>query len=162
MKHEPYLEAGKIVNTHGVRGEVKIEPWADSPEFLRGFKTIYIGGRPVRVLSQRVHNGFVIARLEGVEDVNAAMALKNKVVSIARADAKLPRGSFFLADIVGAKVVTEEGRELGTLVEVMERPAHNIYVVQGEQEHLIPAVPEFILKTDAENGVVTVRLIDGM
>ena len=162
MKHEAYLEAGKIVNTHGVRGEVKIEPWADSPDFLRHFRTLYIDGRAVNVLSARVHGAFVIAALEGVADVNAAMALKNKIVRIARADVTLPEGSFFLSDIVGARVVTDTGEELGTLTEVMERPAHNIYVVQGEREHLIPAVPAFILNTDVENGVVTVHMIEGL
>ena len=77
-------------------------------------------------------------------------------------DAKLPEGSYFLQDILGARVVDEQGKEIGRLAEVLERPASRIYVVQGETEHLIPAVPEFILKIDAEAGVVTVRLIEGM
>ena len=162
MDKEKYLEAGQIVNTHGVRGEVKIMPWADSPEFIRKFKTLYINGEAVRVTASRVHKGFVLAKLEGVEDVNAAMALKNKTVHIARKDVKLPKGSFFIADIIGAKVVTEDGAELGTLADVMEMPAQNIYLVKGEREIMIPAVDEFILKTDVKNGVITVRLIEGM
>lgn len=162
MKQEKYLEAGKIVNTHGVRGQVKIEPWADSPEFLKGFKTIYIDGRAVKVLSSRVHGGFVVSAFEGVEDINAAMALKNKVVSIDRADAHLPEGRFFISDLIGARVVSDTGEELGVLAEVMERPASNIYVVKGKREILIPAVPEFILSTDVEEGVITVHLIEGL
>ena len=162
MNKQAYLEAGKIVNTHGIKGEVKIEPWADSPEFLKKFKTLYINGAPVKVRSARVHGAFVIALLEGVEDINAAMALKNKVVCIDRRDAKLPKGHFFIADIIGAKVVDENGVELGELVDVMERPAHDIYVVKGEREILIPAVPEFILNTDVDAGIVTVHLIEGM
>jgi 16S rRNA processing protein RimM len=145
-----------------VRGEVKIDPWADSPEFLRRFKTIYIDGRAVAVTSARVHGGFVIAKLEGVDDINAAMVLKNKIVSIDRADARLPKGSFFIADIIGAAVVDEKGNRLGELADVMEMPAQNIYVVKGEREILIPAVPEFVLSTDVEAGVITVRLIEGM
>ena len=94
--------------------------------------------------------------------MNAAMRLKGKTVSVRREDAALPRGAFFLQDIIGAKVVDEQGSEIGTLQDVMETPASNIYVVKGESEHLIPAVPEFILKTDAENGVITVHLIEGM
>ena len=162
MEKEKYLEAGKIVNTHGVRGEVKIMPWADSPEFLQKIKTLYVGGEAVKVTASRVHKGAVLAKLEGVDDVNAAMALKNKVVHISRKDVKLPRGSFFIADIIGAKVVTEDGTELGTLADVMEMPAQNIYLVKGEREIMIPAVEEFILKTDVKNGVITVRLIEGM
>lgn len=159
---EKYLEAGKIVNTHGVKGEIKVEPWADSAEFLRGFKKFYIDGAARRVLSARAHNGFLIARLEGVDDVSAAMPLKNKIVCIDRAEAKLPQGSFFIRDLIGASVVDEGGAELGKLTDVLEMPAHNVYVVTGEREILIPAVPAFVLKTDVDAGVVTVRLIDGM
>ena len=163
MEKNAFIEAGRIVNTHGVQGEVKIEVWLDSPKFFKSFKRLYTaGGQELKVLSARTHKDFVIAKLEGVEDVNAAMALKNKVVSIRRSDAALPHGAFFLQDILGAKVVDEDGREIGVLEDVMETPASNIYVVKGETEHLIPAVPEFIKKTDAEAGVITVHLIEGM
>ena len=162
MKKQQYIPAGKIVNTHGVQGEVKIEVWLDSPQFLRRFGRIFLGEREYRIESARAHKGFLLAKLEGVEDVNAAMALKNKVLSIRRSDAALPHGAFFLQDILGAKVVDEDGREIGVLEDVMETPASNIYVVKGETEHLIPAVPEFIRKTDAEAGIVTVHLIEGM
>ena len=164
MSHEkkPYLEAGEIVNTHGVRGEVKIVPWADSAEFLRSFQKFYIGGRAYALRGSFVHKGNLIAALEGVDSVEAAMALKGAVVCIDRAEAKLPEGRFFLSDLIGARVVTEEGEEIGELVDVLEKPAQNIYVVRGESEHLIPAVPEFVLRTDVDAGVVTVRLIEGM
>ena len=163
MEKNAFIEAGRIVNTHGVQGEVKIEVWLDSPKFFKSFKRLYTaGGQELKVLSARTHKDFVIAKLEGVEDVNAAMALKNKVLSIRRSDAALPHGAFFLQDILGAKVVDEDGHEIGVLQDVMETPASNIYVVRGETEHLIPAVPEFVLSTDAEKGLITVHLIEGM
>ena len=162
MEKKQYIEAGRIVNTHGVAGEVKIEVWLDSPQFLKSFKRCFIDRREVKLLSARVHEGFLIVKLEGVEDVNAAMALKGRTVFIDRADARLPKGAFFLQDIVGASVVDESGSEIGKLVDVMETPASNVYVVKGEREHLIPAVPEFILSTDADNGIITVHLIEGM
>ena len=162
MEKKQYLEIGQVVNTHGIRGEVRIQPWADSPEFLLRFKTFYIDGAPVRVRAARVHKGCVIALFDGVEDVNAAMGLKNKTLCIDRADARLPKGSFFLADILGARVVTEDGAELGALADTLDLPGQRVYVVRGEREHLIPAVPEFILHTDADAGVITVRLIEGM
>ena len=163
MEKKALIEAGRIVNTHGVRGEVKIESWLDSPQFLKSFKRLYLGAeQELRVVSARVHKGFVIARLKGVDDVNAAMTLKNRTVSIRREDARLPKGAFFLQDILGARVVDEDGREIGVLEDVLETPASNIYVVKGESEHLIPAVPEFIKKTDADAGVVTVHMIEGM
>lgn len=162
MEKQQYIEAGKIVNTHGVRGEVKIQVWLDNPEFLRRFKTIYIDAKPVKMLSARVHKGFVIAVLEGVDDINAAMSLKNKTVHIDRADAKLGKGEYFLCDIIGARVENESGELIGVLDDILETPASSVYIVRGESEHMIPAVPEFILKTDAEQGVITVRLIEGM
>ena len=162
MEKKQYIEAGRIVNTHGVAGEVKIEVWLDSPQFLKSFKRCFIDRREVKLLSARVHKGLLIVKLEGVEDVNAAMALKGRTVFIDRADARLPKGAFFLQDIIGAAVVDESGSEIGKLVDVMETPASNVYVVKGEREHLIPAVPEFILSTDAENGIITVHLIEGM
>ena len=162
MEKKQYIEAGRIVNTHGVAGEVKIEVWLDSPQFLKSFKRCFIDRREVKLLSARVHKGFLIAKLENVEDVNAAMALKGRTVFIDRADARLPKGAFFLQDIIGASVVDESGSEIGKLADVMETPASNVYVVKGEREHLIPAVPEFILSTDADNGIITVHLIEGM
>lgn len=162
MEKKQYIEAGRIVNTHGVAGEVKIEVWLDSPQFLKSFKRCFIDRREVKLLSARVHKGFLIVKLEGVEDVNAAMALKGRTVFIDRADARLPKGAFFLQDIIGASVVDESGSQIGKLVDVMETPASNVYVVKGEREHLIPAVPEFVLSTDADNGIITVHLIEGM
>lgn len=162
MEKQRYIEAGKIVNTHGVKGEVKIQVWLDSPEFMKKFKTIYIDGKAVKVLSARPHKDMLIAALEGIADVNAAMCLKNKTVYIDRKDARLPRGAFFMQDIIGAKVVDEAGNDVGVLAEIMDTPASTVYVVKGETEHLIPAVPEFILKTDADKGIIKVHLIEGM
>ena len=158
----PFLEAGKIVSTFGVRGEVKLQPWCDSAEFLRPFKTLYVDGRPMEVAASRVHKDMLIIAFRGVEDVNAAMALKNKVVTFARADAKLPRGRYFIADLIGASVVDEAGNTVGTLAEVLDMPAGQVYIVRGETEHSIPNVPEFVLDADADAGVIRVHLIEGM
>ena len=157
-----YLECGKIVNTHGIRGEVKIVPWADSPEFLCGLPALYIDGKAMALRSARVHKGNVIALLEGVEDVNAAMLLNNKVVFLSRADVELPDGAFFLADLIGLRVVDENGAELGVLEDILSPSVQRIYVVRGQREILIPAVPEFILETNVAGGYIRARLIEGM
>ena len=157
-----FLDCGQIVNTHGVRGEVRIVPWADSPDFLCGFSTLYVDGTPRKALSCRVHKGSVIAKLDGVDTVEEAMALKGKTVQIRRTDARLPEGAFFLADIIGLDVVDEDGRKLGVLREVLSPSVQQVYVVDGEREILIPAVPEFILETNIEGGYLKVRLIEGM
>ena len=161
MKQQ-YLEAGKITNTHGVRGEVRITPWADSAAFLRGFRTFYIDGQPVRVLRSRVHKNQLIAQLEGYDDVNAAMTLKNKVIHIDRADAKLPEGRYFLQDLLGMRVVSDAGETLGELADVLDLLQGSVYVVRGAREILIPDVPEFLLNIDAERGEITVHLLEGM
>ena len=161
MKQQ-YLEAGQIVNTHGIRGEVRILPWTDTPDFLRKFKTLYVDGKPMKVLSASVHKQQVIVRFEGIDDINAAMPLKGKTVYIDRSDAKLPRGRFFIQDILGAEVVTESGESVGKLTDVLDLPGGAVDEVKGETEHLIPAVPEFVRKVDVEAGVITVHLIEGM
>lgn len=162
MEKKQFLEAGQIINTHGIKGEVMIRPWADSAQFLLSFKTIYIDEKSVKILSGRVHKGGLIALFEGVGDINTAMRLKGKTVFINRDDAKLPEGEFFLQDIIGAEVREENGSALGVLDDVLEMPASNVYVVRGEREILIPAVPQFVLDTDVTAGIITVRLIEGM
>ena len=109
MEKQQYIEAGRISNTHGVAGEVKIEVWLDSPQFMKRFPRIFIDGKAYTVRTARVHKNFLLCALEGVEDVNAAMTLKGKTVYVDRADARLPRGSYFLQDIIGARVEDENG-----------------------------------------------------
>ena len=159
-----FLEAGQIVNTHGVQGEVKIVPWCDSPEFLCGFDTFYIDGAPVKVRAAWVHKTSVLARLEGVDDVNDAMRLKNKVIHIDRSGVVLPEGRHFIADLIGLTVLDDDtGAALGTIAEVLTPPAHEVYVVQGEgKRYMIPAVDAFLRGTNADEGWVRVNLIEGM
>ena len=159
-----FLEAGEIVNTHGIRGEVKINPWADSPEFLCQFATLYIDGVPIKVLSARPHQTCVLAQLEGVEDVNAAMRLKGKKIEIDRAGIELPDGRHFLTDLIGLEVRdAESGAVLGHIVEVLTPPAHEVYVVKGGAHgYMIPAVDAFVKETSIEGGYIRVQLIEGM
>ncbi|HJH62169.1 MAG TPA: ribosome maturation factor RimM [Firmicutes bacterium] len=156
------LECGRIVNTHGIRGEVKIQPWADSPQVLCALPALYLDGAAVALLGARVHKGNVIAQLDGVANVEQAMALKGKVVYLHRKDLPLPEGSFFLADLLGLRVVDEQGQQLGVLADVLSPSQQKVYVVRGERELLIPAVPQFILETNVSGGYLKVRLIEGM
>ncbi len=160
---EAYIEAGQVVNTHGIQGEVKIMPWADSAEFLLDFSTIYMDGRPVKVRSARVHKNCVLATLEGVDSVDAAMLLKGKTIYLARADVKLPEGRYFLADLIGLEVRdADSGEVLGTLSDILTPPANQVYVVKGKREYLVPAVEEFIIETNPDAGFMRVRLLEGM
>ncbi len=159
-----YLEAGKIVNTHGIAGEVKILPWADGPEFLLDFDTLYIDGQPMELTGARVHKNCVLAKLAGIDDINQAMKLRDKIVCIDREDVELEEGAFFLADLMGLEVrEAETGKVLGTIHDILTPPANNVYVIRGgEREYMIPAVPAFILETNIDDGYLLVRLIEGM
>ena len=162
MEAKKTVDAGRIVNTHGIAGEVKIEVWLDSPEFMKSFRRLFVSGREMKILSSRVHKGFLIAKLEGIDDINAAMPLKGKTVTVLREDAPLEEGEMFIQDIIGFAVEDENGDEVGKLTEVMETPAGLVYVVNGKSEHLIPDVDEFILDIDCEKELIKVHLIEGM
>jgi len=157
-----YLEAGVITTTHGVRGAVRIQPWADDPEFLCGFERLYIDGKEVKVLSASVHKSIVICMLEGVEDMNAAIGMKGKVVYINRDDVEIEEGRYFIQDLVGLQVFDKNLGELGKITDVMTLPANEVYVVKGEKSYMIPAVPEFVKKVDPDKGCVEVEIIEGM
>lgn len=159
-----FLEAGQIANTHGIQGEVKIVPWADSPAFLCGFDTFYIDGAPVKVLSAKPNKTNVIARLEGVADINDAMRLKGKTISIDRTGLELPEGRHFLADLMCLEVRdAESGAVLGAIADILTPPAHEVYVVRGGgKEYMIPAVDAFVKEIDVEGGFIRVALIEGM
>ena len=157
------IEAGEIVNTHGVHGEVKILPWADSPGFLTDFELLYIDGAPIKVLSARVQKNFVIAALDGVTDFNGAIKLKNKTVFIDRSSVQLAEGQFFIADILGIRAVNAQtGDELGIVADVLTLPANNVYVIKGMREILVPAVPDFVDEINIAEGFIKVRIIEGM
>lgn len=159
-----FLETGKIVNTHGLRGDVKVVPWSDSPEFLLQFKRIFIGDKEYKVEHSRVQKGSVLMKLAGIDDVDMAMHFREQVISIAREDAKLPEGRHFVQDLIGLKVHDLRGdRDIGTVRDVFNVPAGDIYEVQnGSAVYLIPANPVFVKNVDLEAGVITVSTIEGM
>ena len=165
MKQQ-YLEVGKITNVHGLMGEVRVQPWADSPDFLCQFKTLYVDKThwPVQVERARVHKNMVILKLNGVTDVNGALAMRNAVLYIDRDDANLPKGSFFLADIYGLEVRDAETDEvLGKVADILTPPANNVYVVRGgKREIMIPAVDQFVKEINVDEGYMKVALIEGM
>ena len=163
---QQYLEVGKGTNVHGLMGEVRVQPWADSPDFLCKFKTLYVDKAhwPIEVERARVHKNMVIIKFKGVTDVPSALAMRNAILYIDRADAKLPEGSFFLADIYGLEVRDAQTSEvLGKIADVLTLPANNVYVVRGgARELMIPAVPQFIAETNLEEGFVRVNMMEGL
>ena len=157
---------GKVTNVHGLMGEVRVQPWADSPEFLCRFKTLYVDEThwPIQVERARVHKNMVILKLKDITDVNGALALRNAILYIDRKDADLPEGSFFLADLMGMEVRdAKNGAVLGKIADVLTLPANNVYVVRGgEREWMIPAVPEFVAEVNIDEDYMRVNLMEGL
>ncbi len=165
-----YLEAGKIVNTQGLRGELRVESWCDSPAFLCGFRRLYWQpqGEPVRVLSARVHKSLALLRLEGVETVEQADRLRGRVLYFNRQDANLPQGRHFVQDLLGLEVVdADTGRSYGELTDLFKTGANDVYQVtdrreSGAKDYLVPVIDEVVIRIAPEEGKVYIRPIKGI
>lgn len=163
-----YLEAGKIVRTHGVKGELVMETWADSPEFVAGVKELYFdesGQRPIGLISSRPHKGRLLLTLEGVGTVEQGDRLRGRVLYLNRDDVKLPEGRFFLEDLIGLCAIDgDTGREYGVIAQIIPAPANNVYRIRdGEgRDYLFPAVEHMIKRTDIEGGVIELLPIPGI
>lgn len=158
---EQFLEAGQIVATHGVRGELKVLPWADGPEFLLEFDHIYLDGTCYDIEQSRVHKTCTLLKLAGIDSREEAAPLMRRVVRVDRTEVELEEGVHFIADLIGLRVLND-GEEIGILKEVLSLPGNDVYVVRGQQEHMIPVVREFVEEPDFAAGTVTVHLIEGM
>ena len=167
MEKKKYLECAIIINTHGVRGDVKMESLCDTPAVLAGLKRVYLyeGGayREIKVLHSSVFKSFVLASLEGIDDIDKAMTYKGKTLYAAREDFKLKKGDFFIADLIGLPVIDNiSGHTYGKITDVINRGASDIYVVKTEQgERMMPSVKEFVKSIDLEKGIF-VEVIPGL
>ena len=155
----PYIEAGEIVTTHGVRGEIKVLSWLDSPEMLCEFDRCRISGREYVMDSVRVQKTCNLVKLRGIDTMEDAQKLRGKTMELYRED--IPDELIFAAELVDVEVYAD-GACIGKIKEVLDYPGNSVYVVQGEREYLIPAVKEFILSTDLEKNQMQVKLLKGM
>ena len=155
----PYIEAGEIVTTHGVRGEVKVLSWLDSPEMLCEFDRCRIEGREYVMDTVRVQKTCKLVKLRGVDTMEDAQKLRGKTMELYRED--ISDELIFAAELVDVEVFAD-GASIGRIKEVLDYPGNSVYVVQGEREYLIPAVKEFILSTDLERNQMQVKLLKGM
>ena len=154
-----FIEAGEIVTTHGVRGEVKVLTWLDSPELLCEFDRCRIGGKDYTMESVRVQKTCNLVKLSGVDTMEAAQAMRGKVIELYRED--IDEDVIFAAELVGVEVYQEDTL-LGKVTDVLDYPASSVYVVSGEHEYMIPAVNQFILSTDLDKNEMQVKVIEGM
>jgi len=154
-----YVEAGEIVTTHGVKGEVKVLPWLDSPEDLCDFDRCLIDGQEYEIEQCRVQKTCNLMKLAGIDTMEAAQAMRGKTVKLYRED--IDDEVIFAAELIGMTVFSE-GQEIGKIKDVLDYPGNSVYVVRGEHEYMIPAVKAFVLDTDMEKNEMQVRLIEGM
>ena len=158
------IRVGRIVNAHGIKGEVRVQPAGADPALLTRFETFLLDGAPVVPTANHVHKSLVLLKLPGVDDMNAALALKGKDLYVRRADAHLADGEFFDEELLGMDVVdADTGARLGELTAVENYPAHQVYTVRGEREYLIPAVRDvFIKSVDLDANRMEVHILEGM
>lgn len=161
-----YLEAGKIVGTHGIRGEVRVDPWCDSPAFLAKFKTLYFEeGKEKIAVTGRPHKNIVLMKLKGVETIEQAELLRGKVLYINRKDVKLPKGKNFVQDLIGCKVIDiDNNTEYGVVADVFKTGANDVYTVKSPEgkDYLIPVIDSVVIEKNVEKGIILIRPMEGL
>ena len=154
-----FIEAGEIVNTHGVRGEVKVLCWLDDPEMLCEFDRCRIAGKEYAMEQVRVQKTCNLVKFAGIDTMEAAQAMRGKIVELYRED--IDDEVIFADELKGVEVFAE-GECIGKIVDVLDYPGNSVYVVKGQYEYMIPAVNAFILMTDVEANRMEVRILEGM
>ena len=162
-----FLSVGKIVGTHGVRGMVRIQPWCDTPEFLCGFKTVYLdekGENKLSLVSPKPHGNVVISTIKNVNSIDEAEKLRNKVLYIKRDDAKLNDEQYFIDELIGCKAFDVESNELlGVVSDVSQTGANDVWhIKKGDKEYLIPCIDEVVISVDVENNTVIIKQMKGL
>lgn len=161
-----FLEGGKIVGTHGVRGEMRVECWCDSPQFLAQFKTLYFdeGKEKIKVQS-RAHKNMVLMKMPGITTIEQADTLRGKIVYIKRSDIKLEEGVNFVQDLIGLEVTdSSTGEVYGAVNDVLRTGSNDVYEMKGKDEKMyyIPAIPDIIDEIDIKAGVLKITPMKGL
>ena len=166
---EDLLQVGVITTTHGVRGEVKVFPTTDDPARFKKLKNVILDtGKEkleLEIAGVKFFKNMVILKFKGIDDINDVEKYRKKSLYVTRENAvKLKKDEYFIADLIGMKVSTDEGEELGTLSDVMQTGANDVYVIDTEEhgEVLVPAIRECILDVDIENQKMKIHLMDGL
>lgn len=159
------IEIGRIVSTHGIKGEVKVEPWCDSPDMLLKIKKIYTENEEIlKIVTLRIHKNSVLMQLEGINDITAAEKLKNTVILTDKKEVILKKDYFFIKDLIGINVFdADTGVKYGSLTDILKTGSNDVYVIMGdEKEYLVPAIKECIIETDMDKGIMKIRPLKGL
>ena len=163
-----FLEVGKIVSTHGLKGDVKVDPWCDDGEFLCEFEELYLdsaGKEKIKVLSAKVHKNIVLMRLDGIDSIEKAELLRGKILFMDRDDVELPEGEHFIQDILGLGVFdVDTNRCYGKVTDVLKTGANDVYQVTSDdgKDYLIPVIDEVICEVDVDNNFMKIRPLKGI
>ena len=162
-----YLDSGKIVGTHGIKGEVRIEPWCDSPEFLCAFKKLYLDekGQTFIEVKSRPHKNITLAKIKGVDTIEAAEKLRGKIIYINRDDITLDEGVNFVQDLIGIEVKdAENGTVYGKITDVLRTGANNVYEItdSNNKKYLAPVIDEVVEEINVDGGFVLIRPMKGI
>ena len=167
MDEPDHLVVGRIVRPHGIRGELIVEPYSETIRSLEAGSVVFIKSpeNPYTILALRNHRNRLILRIEGCEDREAAERFRGAELQIPTPDAEpLPEGVYYRWQILGLTVKEDTGRLLGTVAEILETGANDVYIVRGDdtRELLLPAIKDVILEVDLERGQILVQLPDGL
>ena len=165
-----FLETGKIVSTHGIKGEVKIYPWCDEPEFITDFDVLYLdnhGQSTLEILSSRIHKGMVIAFIKGYDSIEKSNELKNKILYVDRNDIEMDEGDYFLQDIIGMTVIDVDTEQVyGILSDYSDTGAHRNYHIKCDnsaKELLFPAIEDLvIIDVNLDTNIMKIRPMEGL
>ena len=159
------IETGKIVGTHGIAGDVKVQAWADSPDVLLDFEYIYIDGRRFDIEYAKIHKNNVLYKFYGIDNLNKAELLRNKVIYVERSFFDLEDGEFFIKDLLTLSVFdADTGVNYGTITDVLKTGANDVYQITDENGviRMIPAIKDVIIETDIENKIMKIRPLNGL
>ncbi|MEA4826285.1 MAG: ribosome maturation factor RimM [Clostridium sp.] len=158
---EQLLTVGKIINTHGIKGEIKVQSVTDDLERFKKLKKAYIDNNEITITNCKLQPGKVILKIEGIDKIEDAVRLKNKYIKVRREDAiELPEDSYFESDIIGCHVYDENGEELGTIDDIIYTGSNDVYWIKGEKELLIPAIKSIVLNIDVESKKVIIKPLE--
>lgn len=159
------LELGRVVNTHGIRGELKIQPWCDDPGIFDELPYFYIGGQKYEIRRSRFHKNCEIVSVDGIDTINDAEKLRNQLVTVERELlGELPEGTYYIADLEGLLVRTVQGEELGHIDQVIKTGSNDVYVVKGNRDKdiLLPVIDQVVKEVNLDDGYVLVELMEGL
>ena len=158
------FEIGKIVNTFGIKGEVKVALYTENINNFKKNNNIYVNDKIFQVESSRLQKNILILKLKGIENMTEAEALRGSIVKVDRSEKELPEGTYYIADLVGLEVYTDEGTLLGNILDIYNTGANDIYTIKtlDGKEILLPAIKEVIKEVDLQNQKVIVHIIKGL